>query len=902
MKNVLVFLFSSVASTLLWFFGISNFHHFSSANSIKNSFGLKIDTPDQDRFVKTTLVQGKFTEPTELAVLPNYDVLITERRGELLLYKNATKTLSQIGKLNVYWKTTVPNVNAEEGLLGLAADPQFVTNHFIYLFYSPKDKSVNRLSRFKIVNDKLDLSSEKMVLEFYSQRQICCHTGGSIAFGKNNMLFVSTGDNSTPFDQPNSTYKNNGYAPLDSRKGFEQFDSRRSAGNTNDLRGKILRIKMNPNGTYSIPPGNLFAKGTAKTRPEIYVMGDRNPYRIAVDKTTGYLYWGEVGPDANNNDSLRGPKGYDEINQARKAGNFGWPLLIANNLPYRAFDFTTGVSGKFFDPAAPINNSPNNTGLTTLPPAQPAFIWYPYGASSEFPELGAGGRTSMAGPVYYAKPGASPYPAYYNGKLLIYDWVRGWVKAVTMAPNGDYKSMEPFMGNMDLAAPIDMEQGPDGKLYVLEYGKGWFATNPDAALIRIDYLKGNRPPVITTLSIPKTGGLLPFKLTASVTAKDPDGDKLSYIWNLGNGIKKVTTSPTVSYTYTKSGEYPVSVTVMDKLKASAKSNTISVFAGNEYPEVKINLAGNKSFYFADKPIDYAVLVSDKGATVDQSKIFVSKSFVEGFDMAGAQMGHQQAAKMMVGRTLMLKSDCGTCHKETTTSIGPAFLLVAEKYKGNAKAVDYLANKIKKGGAGVWGEVPMPAHPTLKDADLKEIATWVLSLANEKSTTPSLPLKGKITPTPDNKKNTVLNLKASYTDNGAAGLKPLNSTYTVSLRDNTIVASDIKSFNNFNLKELEGSQALQLTKAEGWLKLTNIDLTDLKSVSFDLGNAANGSLQIEIRLDDVNGAVIGSSTGAIVPIKATSDGKFHNLFIVFKQTASGDKKNAVLVKSLTFQSL
>ncbi len=81
----------------------------------------------------------------------------------------------------------------------------------------------------------------------------------------------------------------------------------------------------------------------------------------------------------------------------------------------------------------------------------------------------------MAGPVYYTKPGASPYPAYYNGKLLIYEWIRGWVKAVTMGPKGEYKSMEPFMGNISLAAPIDMEQGPDGKLYILEYGKGWFS-------------------------------------------------------------------------------------------------------------------------------------------------------------------------------------------------------------------------------------------------------------------------------------------------------------------------------------------------------------------------------------------------------------------------------------------
>ncbi len=60
----------------------------------------------------------------------------------------------------------------------------------------------------------------------------------------------------------------------------------------------MLRIKINPDASYSIPEGNLFKPGTPKTRPEIYTMGARNPYRISVDRKTGFLYWGDVGPDA----------------------------------------------------------------------------------------------------------------------------------------------------------------------------------------------------------------------------------------------------------------------------------------------------------------------------------------------------------------------------------------------------------------------------------------------------------------------------------------------------------------------------------------------------------------------------------------------------------------------------
>lgn len=448
-----------------------------------------LKTPEEERFSKHVLKEGEFFEPTEMTILPNLDILITQRRGEILLYKNSDSSITQAGFLNVYHKTTAAGVNAEEGLMGIHADPDFKNNNYVYVFYSPADTSVNRLSRFVFKNDKIDSASEKIVLQFYSQRGICCHTGGSIAFGKDKLLYLSTGDNTTPFDEKGQKYLNNSYAPIDDRPGHEQYDARRSSSNTNDLRGKILRLKINADGSYDIPEGNLFARGQDKTRPEIYVMGNRNPYRISVDNNTGYLYWGEVGPDASVDTITRGPRGYDEVNQARKAGYFGWPLFVGNNYPYREYNFATGESGETFNPAKPINRSRNNTGLTELPPVQPAFIYYPYATSENFPQVGSGGRNAMAGPVLY-NGSDKTMPAYYNGKLFIYDWIRGWIKVVTMQPNGDFDNMEPFMSSTKFNAPIDMELGPDGKLYVLEYGKGWFSKNADAALSRIDFNSG----------------------------------------------------------------------------------------------------------------------------------------------------------------------------------------------------------------------------------------------------------------------------------------------------------------------------------------------------------------------------------------------------------------------------
>ena len=742
--------------------------------------------PDPQRFVKTQLAVGEFFEPTELAILPNYDILVAQRRGELMLYEEESQTVRQVGHLDVYHQSGVPDVNAEEGFMGLALDPDYETNKYLYAFYSPIDTAVNRLSRFVYDNGELDMASEQVILQFHSQRQICCHTGGSIAFGGDGLLYVSTGDNSTPFNQPDpSRYKNLGFAPLDGRPGYEQYDARRSAGNTNDLRGKILRIDVQADGSYTIPEGNLFAEGTEKTRPEIYVMGNRNPYRISVDQKTGFLYWGEVGPDANN-DSLatRGPRVYDEVNQARKAGYFGWPLFVGDNYAYRPFNYATGESGEPFDPENPVNNSPNNTGLQQLPPAQPAFIWYPYAASSQFPQVGTGGRNAMAGPVYYTDmfPEATRYPDYYDGKLIIYDWIRGWVKAVTLQPNGDFDKMEPFLENATFSNPIDMEVGKDGRIYVLEYGKGWFTKNPDAGISRIDYIGGNLPPQVGDVVVEKPNGATPFTVEASVIATDNENDRLTYIWKIGDETQE-TTEPRLSYTIDQQGEYPVSVTVSDG-EGQAESNAVTVYAGNDNPIVEILLSNTSGVYTPGEQIEYTVNVNDHGRAIDTANLVVAVDYVSGKDLAGASLGHQQVSEIVLGRSLMMASDCQSCHKIDEPSVGPSYTQVAERYRNQKDASSYLTKKIMAGGSGVWGEVAMAAHPDMKEGEARQIVRWIMSLGEDQSGKPkSLPATGTIVAKSagSDDKETVLRIHAQYTNAPGMGIKPLSGYETIDLK-------------------------------------------------------------------------------------------------------------------------
>lgn len=879
--------------------------------------------PDEDRFTKTMLVNGHFFEPTELTVLPNLDILIAQRRGEILYYKSGDSTVKQALFLDAYYKTSTPGVNAEEGVLGIKADPQFEKNKHVFIFYSPAEPAVNRLSRFTLEKDSL--VQEKVVLEFPSDRNICCHTGGSIAFDKDGLLYVSTGDNSTPFDEPKQPYVSHGYAPLDDRPGHQQYDARRSAGNANDLRGKILRIRVKEDGSYEIPDGNLYAKNQQGARPEIYVQGNRNPYRISVDQKNGFLYWGEVGPDANTDSfSTRGPRGYDEVNQARKAGHFGWPYFIADNKPYYAYDYGTGKSGDLFDVNKPMNTSLNNTGLQELPRPEPAFIWYPYGASAEFPQVKTGGRNAMAGPVYYTDmfPKETRLPDYYNGKLIIYDWIRGWVKAVTMLPNGDFDKMEPFMENTRFNNMIDMELGPDGKLYFIEYGSGWFSKNPDAGLGRIDYNGGNRAPKVGAVKLDKTSGKLPLTVTATVEAADPEKDKMNYRWDLGNGVTKETTEPTIQHTYEKPGDYTISVEVSDAAKASGKSTPVSLYAGNEAPEVKIALKGNQQFYFPGMPVQYEVLVSDNDDTAAASNLanlFVSADYVEGFDKAGANMGHQVVSDIIIGKSLVQSLDCKSCHKEAEKSIGPSYVDVAKKYTGRADAAGYLTGKILKGGAGVWGEVAMPAHPDLKAEDARKIVNWIRSLSG-KEKAKSLPVSGSLQPTLGKpaKANGALVITATYSDSPAAGLKSLTTTAVASLRNPSLSFKEATNLKDYSTMNYNGADLMIVPGGAGWFAMPDVDLTGAGAAQFTIGwqEPPKQAIQFEIRLDKPEGDLLGIVTlgtnhaavkpGSVggtqlsTPLQPVTDGKPHTIYVVSKPVNAGNG-SPVAIQSITLSS-
>jgi glucose/arabinose dehydrogenase/PKD repeat protein len=601
---------------------------------------------DWSNYERTTITKD-VGEPIGMTILPDNRIIHTARNGEVRLTDPATGITKIVNKLDVY-------VNSEDGLQGIAIDPDFEENGWVYLVYSPRDADgdgvadtptgsaphtlpagedesywdrwlgVNRLARFKWTGEALDLSTEQAILDVEVQRGQCCHVGADIDFDGEGNLYLSTGDN-TPAGTPGAS----GYAPNNDAPGMNPgFDARRGAGNTNDLRGKILRIHVEEDGSYTIPEGNLFEPGTPNTRPEIFIMGVRNPFRIDVDAETNTISYGDYGPDAPAANPDRGPMGYVEwnISSLDDPHNAGWPYCHGPNAAYNEWDFATATPGEFFDCEAPVNNSRWNTGLTELPPSRSATLWYGdepgHQPWDELVNFGSGrGQGPMGGPAYHydaANPSTDKLPEYWDGKWFFGEFSQDYIAAFTVNDALEVTAIEDFMPNAVIEPaglpridnPIDLEFGPDGALYVLEYGDGFFRPNPDAGLHRIAYAQDNRSPQAVIGATPHSSSSAPLTVQFDASgSSDPEGQALTYEWDFDGDGTFDATGVRVEHTYTELGTYTARLRVTDTGgKRGLASRTISV--GNTAPEVTIEFPADGGFFQWGDSVPFEITTTD----------------------------------------------------------------------------------------------------------------------------------------------------------------------------------------------------------------------------------------------------------------------------------------------------
>jgi len=435
------------------------------------------------------------------------DIIYVERAGNLKYYDGADKSVKTIGHIQVH---AVPGVGEDDnGLMGVVLDPDYETNHWIYLWYSPSqtfNKTMTaagnnrqlRLSRFTLKSDhSLDMTSEKSLIKILASTTDMYHSGGPMQFDAYGDLWVAVGNNSSDLD---TAACSKGGSVLS--QGLTQKDSAASAewgpSNTHSLRGGFFRIHPDdaaPKG-YTIPRGNFGEywanqfeqkgnatlaaqyRDTSKVLPEVYVKGERSNFSIAVHPTKRWLAWGTVNFEHN----------WDEFNITNYPIFSGYPYFMGNNVSTCKHDKDT---------TAPTNNSPLNSGVVTLPPAVPGTLNY----------LNNQENIAIGGPIYSFDPSLDndfKFPPHFDNKWLIGSFQTNHYFAVTVDTTGTaFKSSGSpvrldgtgLLKNVSFRNYLQSMFGKDGALYILNYDGTRYGAPIDPGVTRVVYKGGCHPPV-----------------------------------------------------------------------------------------------------------------------------------------------------------------------------------------------------------------------------------------------------------------------------------------------------------------------------------------------------------------------------------------------------------------------
>jgi cytochrome c len=441
-------------------------------------------------------------EPIGMEIGKDGRILFTERTAGLVKLIDLDGTIKVLGAFKVH-------PHSENGLRYASFDPDFASNRWIYTVMTPLAPKVLRISRMKLKADwTIDTNTVKVILDMPWSYETG-HQGGAMTWDIAGNMFVSTGNN-----------KHNGDDYSVTNETVYLKDNGAGTANTNDWRGKILRIKPIPfsdaetpaagaGRTYSVPDGNLRQVFTAsglygaadqsKILPEIYAMGLRNPYTLIYDPYTLSLSWGDIGADAGKEQLDRGPAGVDEFNLIKSPGFMGWPYFVGPNLAYVKWDYVNNVSlNEKWDVKGPVNTSINNTGVAKLPPAQPAILSESHqdGVTGPFFPKG-GGAASITGPIYHydgRNPSTRKLPPHFDGKWIIGEFSRHWLKAAALAPDqSKVTELNDFPGGIpNQFRLLNLQIGPDGALYYLNYS-GWMSTDAETRIGRLEYTGTCRP-------------------------------------------------------------------------------------------------------------------------------------------------------------------------------------------------------------------------------------------------------------------------------------------------------------------------------------------------------------------------------------------------------------------------
>lgn len=511
-------------------------------------------------FVAENVVNVARFQTVGFTFAPDGRMFVWEKPGIVRIVKNGVLLTTPFIDISAR-----VNEVGDRGLIGLALDPNFATNKFVYLLYvyeptgnaadtAPKTARLTRVQADPANPDVALVSSETVLMGKIGTAPCSAspagsdcmasdsaqHTIGTVKFGPDGKIYVGMGDASE-------------YTFAD-EKSFRVQD-------LNTYNGKILRI--NPDGTA--PTDNPFYDGNPNSvRSKVFTYGLRSPYRFTHKPGTGELYVGDVGSTY-----------FEEINRGRGA-NFGWPCYEGLN------------PNPDFQNAFPLACAAISPGSVTNP-------IHTYSR--------AGGGAITTGPFY----SGTQYPVQYRGNLFFGDYVQSFIRRIVFDANNNVASVQSFATNVN--TPVHFELGPDGMLYYLSIFTG-----------EIKRIRFNGTAPVAALAATRPSVSNPYLVSfSSAGSADPAGNALTYAWDFGDGTTSTAANPSHTYVTTGVKSFLVKLTVTTTIGLTA-TNTISVTVGSRTPTATITAPADGTRAAIGQTITFTGIGTDPDETLPASAL------------------------------------------------------------------------------------------------------------------------------------------------------------------------------------------------------------------------------------------------------------------------------------------